>query len=469
MSTVRAGWKWIAGGVLLAAAALIGWAAISGGASSSPSSTSVRSEVVRLTAGDKPLTGQPIDLIGVGDRYLGLVKAGSDQWTVTSDDGREWRARPATELPAGTFERSAYPGGLGNVRHIAFTDGTAVYLRGEGDAGFSRIGSKSLYVSDATARQWRPVTLPAPAGMAAFPIAAAVAGERRYLAGAVYTPPGGPDYLDAAIWISDRGGPWRLIDSPAFSGSGNQTIFTLDVRSGAVLAGGGDSALAKVDTCCFFPDGAALWRSPDRGDHWTRTPLAGAERFGPGAVLDFRNQGPAVETNTFGNPPRTATTRDRGTSWAVTVHRGASGGVLVPTQSQTLRRRGRSIATTSPSDFCGDCEEGALAISADGETWRDVTPPFPCGTEGRPSNGFVSKPVAVGGAIAALAGCGEELSAFNETLLAISTDRGAKWRIRRFDGPTGGPMPAVTGSERIVTLAGGTDGPGPIRAVVVTR
>ena len=77
-----------------------------------------------------------------------------------------------------------------------------------------------------------------------------------------------------------------------------------------------------------------------------------------------------------------------------------------------------------PSEFCADCTTGALGFSTDGDRWRDVTPRFPCGTEGRKSYGFVSSPIAMGDTIAVLGGCGEQLSPFNETLIATSTDEG---------------------------------------------
>jgi hypothetical protein len=132
-----------------------------------------------------------------------------------------------------------------------------------------------------------------------------------------------------------------------------------------------------------------------------------------------------------------------------------------------LRVDGHFVATTVPADVCTDCTQGALAFSANGTRWRDVTPRFPCGTSGRSSYGFVSRPVAVGSSIAVLGGCGQELSAFDQTLVAISSDGGARWRIRQLNRPTGGPLPAAAGHHRIVTLT--TAPHEQVRAVVVHR
>jgi hypothetical protein len=138
-----------------------------------------------------------------------------------------------------------------------------------------------------------------------------------------------------------------------------------------------------------------------------------------------------------------------------------------------LEHRGRLIATTVPNDDCTDCTQGAVVISESGGPWRDVTPRFPCGTEGRTSYGFVSRPVPVDGEIVALGGCGPQLSAFDTTLLAVSRDGGDHWRVTRFDQPTGRPVPAAVGRRGIVTLAAAptdTEDPPrttPVRAVVV--
>jgi hypothetical protein len=122
-----------------------------------------------------------------------------------------------------------------------------------------------------------------------------------------------------------------------------------------------------------------------------------------------------------------------------------------------------------PTDVGADSTAGALALSEDGLHWRDVTPRFPCGTKDRTNHGFVSRPVTIGNSITALGACGRQLSEFDETLLATSDDNGAHWEIKRFDGPTGGPLPAVAGKERIVTLTGANTetSPNRIRAVVV--
>lgn len=328
----------------------------------------------------------------------------------------------------------------------------------------------SLYVSNAGAESWTPVVLPVPEGKGAFPIAAAMAGGRRYLAGAVYDPTYGRSYLDAAVWVSDGGSEWRLVDAPAFSGDGNQTIFSLDVAGATVVAGGGDGALVHVDTCCFYPDGIALWRTVDRGDSWSRMPLADQPygQFENGAVVGFVSNRDTLQADARANPPRSVVSHDRGASWVVTPRPRSSGGVMFPAVGQVLHVAGGYVATTVPEEFCADCTQGALAHSNDGDHWQDVTPRFPCGTKRRASYGFVSSPVAVGSSLVALGGCGEELSGFNETLLATSTDDGTTWRIKRFTGPTGGPIPAVEGSERIVTLTGTPYGeaPGNVRAVV---
>ena len=138
-----------------------------------------------------------------------MVGTATQTLIVTSDDGLRWRARQSVGLPPGPAQQVAYPGGLNNVSHVLFTDGEAVYYRAQKNSTFNQLGSVSLFVSTADAAAWQPVVLPAPAGKAAFPIAAAHAGSRRYLAGAVYDPVAGRSYLDAAVWVSDDGGAWQ--------------------------------------------------------------------------------------------------------------------------------------------------------------------------------------------------------------------------------------------------------------------
>ncbi len=425
------------------------------------SSDSAQRDVVDLTAEGRPLRGHPIDLIGVRDAYVGLVEAGSRTWAVTSDDGVHWDAHHVDELPGDAALNAGYPGGLNNVRHVLFTDGGAVYLRSRTDTSYDRLGTVSLYVSDATAKSWQPIVLPVPVGKGAFPIAAAEADGRRYLAGAVFDPVYGRSYLDAAVWISDDGGDWRLVDAPALTGDGNQTIFALDVAGTTVIAGGGDGALVHTDTCCFYPDGIALWRSTDAGVSWIRSATADGPYtlFDHGAVVGFVEDGTALHADAPSSPPRSVVSADRGASWTITTYpNGDTGGVAFPSPSRVLRVDGHYVATTVPSEFCSDCVQGALARSDDGIRWWDVTPRLPCGDHDRASYDFVSAPVAIGNELAVLGGCGGPLSAFDETFAAISTDRGSTWNIERFDGPTGGPIAAVGGQGRIVTLAGGPFG-----------
>jgi hypothetical protein len=429
--------------------------------------------VIDLSAGGGDLHGRPVDLIGVGDTYIGLVASTSQIWVVTSRDGQSWSAFRPEGLPSDAFTEAVYPGGLNNVAHVLFTDGDAVYLRVETDANYDRLGAVTLYASDANARTWKRVTLRAPAGKAAFPIAAARAGRRRYLAGAVYDPQYGRSYLDSGVWISDGDDGWRFVDAPAFSGDGNQTIFSLSVHDHAVLAGGGDGALVQVDGCCYYPDGIALWRSTDRGDSWNRVVIDDAPYtdFASAAVVGFRTDQGVVAADVSGSPPRTAESRDLGATWKIMTRSSAAGRVVFPRVSQIVGVDRHFVGTTIPNDYCTDCTEGALARSEDGQRWREVTPKFPCGTEGRSSYGFVSSPVVIGGSVAALGGCGEQLEPFNETLVAISRDGGSHWRIRRLGSPTGKPLTAVSGRERIVTLAGAANdrASGPVRAVVVHR
>ena len=132
----------------------------------------------------------------------------------------------------------------------------------------------------------------------------------------------------------------RLIDSPAFSGDGNQTIFALDVADAAVIAGGGDGALVHRDLCCFYPDGLAFWRSVDHGDRWERTPVAGPPygEFALGAVVGFLRPSGELEADVSANPPRRATSVDRGASWSVTEHPDTSErGVTFPRASSILQ------------------------------------------------------------------------------------------------------------------------------------
>jgi hypothetical protein len=464
--------RWVAGAVVVVVAIVAGIVVVR--AHTSSTAGAPRWQVIDIATQGGPLRGQVLDVIGVAGAYVGLVEAGSAPWFVTSEDGLGWEAVRPVGLPPGPIEPMVHPGGLNNVEHMLFTDGEAVYLRLRTGSSYDRLGSVSLYISNAAARTWRPMELPAPPGKGAFPIAAATANGRRYLAGAVYDPLYGYSYLDAAVWMSEGNDAWRFLDAPAFTGDGNQTIFALAVKGHTILAGGGDGALVPNTLCCFFPDGAAFWRSVDGGEQWSRAPA----RDGPyaqypsnehAAVLGFIDDGAAVHADVSAYPPRTAQSRDLGESWAVTLHSATDPGVLVPRASHVLELGRHAVATTVPTDVGADSRAGALAFSEDGVRWRDVTPRFPCGTKGRTNYGFVSRPVAIGSSITALAACGRQLSEFDETLLATSDDNGAHWEVRRFDGPTGGPLSAVAGNDRIVTLTGANTetSPNRIRAVVV--
>jgi hypothetical protein len=412
--------------------------------------------VVEISADGQPLRGAPVDVVAVGRSYVGLVATDEGPWFVTSPNGIDWRASRPVGLPDTPIARGAYPGGLNNVAHVLFVDKSRVYLRVQTGTNYNRLGATALYVSDATAKVWRPVVLPTPAEQGAFPITATTVGGRRFIGGAVYESVYGRDYLDAAVWVSDDdGGSWQRVDAPPLSGAGNQTIFTLAPFGGAVLAGGGDSSLLPDDGCCYYPDGVAFWRSGDGGEHWERAKVRGAsyEPRDLGAAVGFVPDGPLLRADVSAYPPLSAQSSDGGRSWDIQKHDGAAEAVLYPRLSATLEHKGRFIATTVPTDVCTDCTQGAIALSQSGDRWRDVTPEFPCGTEGRTSYGFVSKPVAIGRTLAVLGGCGEQLSPFDETLLARSDDSGSHWTIKRYGSPTGGPMPSVAGNGTIVTLA----------------
>jgi hypothetical protein len=401
------------------------------------------------------LQGTPVDVIGVGAGYLGLVTRDAHLWVVTSKDGGSWKVtEPVGLTGVDTSSSGAYPGGLNNVQHVLFTDGKRVFFRAQSGASFNALGSTTLFESDKDGASWEPVALPTPEGRGAFPITALEVDGTAYVAGAVYEPTYGQSYLDGAVWSSTDGTSWTLNEAAAFGGDGNQTVFALTAADGGLVAGGGDSSLIPVDACCFFPDGLAFWRGSTNGT-WERGPVS-QPPYGPhdqSAVVGVLGHGRALEAVISGN--RTATSRDGGRTWAVQVTPPPTGpkSVFAPRADFILHFGRRLIGTTTPAEFCADCNQGALAISSSGQRWMDVTPRFPCGQrQTRPSYGFVSKPVAVGGAVTALGGCGPNLQAFDETLLAVSDDGGRHWRIERYDGKTGTPLSAVAGHHRIVTL-----------------
>lgn len=438
-------------------------------AASAPAGT-VRWDVTNLSADGKPLRGQPVDLIGVGDSYVGLVKSGTENWFVTSNDGRSWRAFQPQGLPSVVLDTPVAPGGLNAISHVLFTDGDAVYLRVEAGSSFDRLGSVALYVSNADARAWKRVRLPAAAGKGAFPIAATSARGRRYLAGAVYDPRYGQSYLEAAVWVADGNGAWRSIDAPAFAGNGNQTIFSLAVLGKTVVAGGGDGALLHTENCCYYPYGIGIWRSTDRGDVWKRANVN--DKPYPAnweaVVVGFRSARGTLRADVAGFPRRIVQSRDLGATWTVATKPPTEKGVIFPRVGHITPVDHHFVATTEPAAECIDCTRGSIALSDNGTRWHDVTPKFPCGIEGRSSYGFVSSPIVIGKSVAVLGACGDQLSPFNETLLAVSSDSGVHWEIRRHRSPTGGPIPAVAAHGQIVTLAApDADGHGgQIRAVV---
>jgi hypothetical protein len=427
-----------------------------------------------LSIAGAPLEGTPVDLIGVGAGYLGVVRHDDRAVVVTSKDGSTWRVVEATGLGAVDWETfGAYPGGLNNVAHVLFTDGATVYFRAQTDVDYNRLGTTTLYASDASGRTWRPVTLPAPAGRAAFPITALRHGRTSYLGGAVYEPLSGQSYLDAAVWRSTGSAAWERIESSAFTGDGNQTIFTLASVADGIVAGGGDGSLIPTELCCYYPDGLALWHAGPSGKRWARaevTQPAYRARFDTAAVVGVLGTGRDLVGVVSGN--RAAVSRDAGRSWEVTRVPVPTGkhAVYAPRADAVLRVNGRQVGTTEPTGDCSDCTRGALAISSNGHSWTDVTPRFPCGQGiGRDSYGFVSRPAAVDGAVVALAGCGPALSSFNQTLLAASSDGGRRWRIHLLDPPVGAPIAAVAGHGRLATLAATVNRgePGPVSAITV--
>jgi photosystem II stability/assembly factor-like uncharacterized protein len=469
-------WKWIVGGVAVVVLVVVGVVAMTASAPTSSPARSFRSDVVDITEHGRPLRGEPMDLVAVGSHYVGFVQTTSGNRFATSDDGRDWETVEPEGLPAGDIQTSTYPGGLNYVQHLLFSDGETVFLRIAHRAGVSNLGTVELYSANADARTWHRVTLPAPAGQAAFPIAALTANGKRYIAGSVYEQNYGRGYLDAAVWVSDGGDAWRRIDAPAFASAGNQTILALGVAGNALLAGGGDGALLDNTECCYFPYGAAFWRSTDGGEHWSRS-KTNATKYKSrelATVIGFVRGGAVVQADVAAYPsPRTAATRDLGRTWTMATHPTTKSNRF-PRASAVLRRGGAFVATTTPGDSCTDCTDGAVSFSRDGVHWRDVTPTFPCRAEGRSNYGFVSRPVAVGSSVVALGGCGGSPAAFSQTLLGISGDNGAHWRIARFAQETGDPLPAVAGNERIVTLvrSGRSDSErdrmrGQVRAVVV--
>jgi len=464
--------RWIVAGFVLGAAAVGAALVVS---ASGSSSGSVQADVVDLSAGGDPLRGRPLDLIRVGHRYVGLVAAANQPVVVTSTDGRRWRAERPSTLPFDAVHPPASPGGLDNASHVLFTDGRAVYLRTQRDVVPGKLGTTSLHVSDADAGTWRPVVLPVPTGKGAFPIAAARVGDRRVVAGAVYDPEYGRSYLDAAVWVSDRGSAFRRIDAPVLAGDGNQTIFSLAVSGSTIVAGGGDGSLIPVDMCCYYPDAVASWRTVDGGDTWVRSPLdiGPYQPFDRSAIVGFVEGRGVLEADVAGFPPFSAVSTDQGGSWKVDRRESIeAGGVLFPRASNRLDLGSRLVATTLPSNDCSDCTQGAIAVSTDGVRWRAVTPRFPCGTKGRTNYGFVSRPVMIGDHVVALGGCGEQLGdGFRQTLLAVGNRQGTGWRVERPPRPTGDPLPAVVSRGRIVTLvAENPEEPtGRVRAVVVGR
>jgi hypothetical protein len=430
-------------------------------------------KVSTVNAGDAPLKGTVIDLIGVGAHYLGLVNSGDRLFVLRSADGRSWTAFAPKDLsgvPPVAF--GALPGGLNRVRHVLFTDGKAVYLRTQAGSTFNALGTTRLFVSDATGRAWHELSLPAPDGKGAFPIAAQRMGKVSYLGGAVYDPIYGQSYLDAAVWSSTDGASWAAIDSPALVGDNNQTIFGLAQVDGALVAGGGDSSLITPGTCCYYADGIAFWRGI-AGQQWSRVDVTQApyDSYDSASVVGFRQQGQVVAAVVDGN--RSATSETGGRTWTVNVQTPPTGkrAVFPPRVDATLRFDGRFIGTTTPAAFCADCNTGALATSVSGDNWKNVTPKFPCGQrQTRPSYGFLSAPEDIDDTVAALAGCGPNLMPFNRTLLTISDDGGRHWRFTDFNAKTGTPVTAVTGHHRIVTLAptSATSEPSAIRAIIVS-
>jgi hypothetical protein len=427
-----------------------------------------------LEIAGEPLVGSPIDLIGVNGGYLGLVRVDERSVVVTSRDGSNWKVVEPTGLGAVDWELlGAYPGGLNNVAHVLFTDGAAVYFRAQSDVDYNRLGTTTLYVSDASGRVWRPVPLPAPDGHGSFPIAALRRGKTSYLGGAVYEPFAGESYLDAAVWRSTADEPWEHLTSSVFGGAGNQTIFTLAPVADGIVAGGGDGSLIPTELCCYYPDGLAFWRAGNAGTTWARAKVTQPDyrpRFDTAAAVGVIGTGRDLVGVVSGS--RSATSRDAGRSWTVTRVPVPTGpkAVYEPRADAVLQVDGRRFGTTTPTDDCSDCTQGALASSTNGRTWKNVTPRFPCGQGiGRDSYGFVSRPESVDGAVVALAGCGPALSPFNETLLAVSDDAGRHWRIDRLDPPVGAPITAVAGHGRLATLVAtvNRDQPGRVRAVTV--
>ncbi|MET0885229.1 MAG: hypothetical protein ABWX92_02160 [Mycetocola sp.] len=458
------------GGIALALAV----AGLVSSAQASSASTTPQWSVQELQISGTALNGRPIDFIGVGDSYLGLVLRDAQLWVVTSNNGRSWQVvQPAglAGLDANSF--TAYPGGLNNVAHVLFSDGEVVYLRAQSGYSYNALGSTLLFASDASGAQWRQVSVPAPGGRGAFPIAALKVAGRSYLAGAVYEPSSGQSYLDGAIWSSTEGASWSMVDSASFGGAGNQAIFALTAADGGLVAGGGDGSLIPVEGCCYFPDGIALWRGSADGV-WDHAAVSQPE-YGPrdsSAVVGFLGHGRALEAVVSGN--RRATSGDGGRAWKVPVTPPPKGtrAVYPPRADFMLKYDGRLIGITTPAGDCTDCTEGAIAISSTGGSWKNVTPTFPCGQrQSRPSYGFVSKPMAFDTSVAALGGCGQDLQPFDETLLAVTDDGGRQWRIERLKRKTGTPLPAVAGHGKIVTLAyDQSDGAsGQVRAITVRR
>jgi hypothetical protein len=246
------------------------------------------------------------------------------------------------------------------------------------------------------------------------------------------------------------------------------------VVTGALVAGGGDGSLLNITGCCYFPDGAAFWRS-EHGDSWVRSPTTNDryDGFDAAAVIGFLHRDGALVADVSASPSRSAVSKDGGVTWTVTVHPRPSGprAVAFPQAGQVLPVDGHAVARTAPTSECGDCTRGALALTRNGDRWVDVTPKFPCGMkQTRPNYGFISRPTAVGDAVAVLAGCGENLQPFNETLLAVSADGGTHWQLERMIKVGTTPLAGVAGHGRIVTLAlqGADENSGRIRVITVS-